>query len=91
MRLSFHHTHAYPGCRLTIADEDQDSGPIEAEFSDGTLPGARLARREPEEMLVEVDAYRTVRGTAIPAKQWILRHIAGNTWKVARRAGEKDR
>jgi hypothetical protein len=86
MRLSFHHTHAYPGCRVTIADENDDSVRIEAEFSDGALPGVSVDRLGADELSVEIDAYRTARGTAIPAKRWILRRIAGDSWKVARRA-----
>lgn len=85
MRIVFHHAHAYPGCRATVADA-ADSAAVEAEFSDGARPVARVVRAGTDEMTVEIAAYGTARGAAIPAKRWILRRVAGDGWKVVRRA-----
>lgn len=87
MRIAFHDTHVYPGCGATIADEvGQSFGQAEAEFTDGPLIGAGFARLGTDELLVRIAAYRTARGTAIPAKGWVLRRISGDAWKVAARA-----
>ena len=87
MRIAFHDTHAYPGCRATTSDDPaSSSGRAEAEFSDGPVVAASFARLESGELLVRIAAYRTARGTTIPAKRWILRHVAGDRWKVASRA-----
>jgi hypothetical protein len=86
VRIAFHHTHAYPGCRATVRDDPVSSGgPAEAEFSDGPVVAATFARLEAGELLVRIAAYRTARGTRIPAKGWILRHVAGDGWKVITR------
>ncbi|HMU51855.1 MAG TPA: hypothetical protein PKA13_18920 [Geminicoccaceae bacterium] len=85
MRIAFHDTHVYPGCRATL-DGEPDGEPGEAEFSDGVIVAAAATPLGPDELLVKLAAHRTARGTAIVAKDWILRRIGGEAWKVVRRA-----
>ena len=84
MRIAFHHSHAYPGCRATVAGEPK-GGLAEAEFSDGPVVRAAVAPWAPGELLVKLDGYRTSRGTAIGARAWILRRVADDAWKVVAR------
>ncbi len=85
MRIAFHHTHVYPGCRVTVAGEAGGAF-AEAELSDGVVVPATAAALGPDELLVKLAAHRTARGTAIVAKDWILRRVGGEAWKVVRRA-----
>lgn len=85
MRIALHHTHAYPGCRATVTDT-ADATAVEAEFSDGVRVPAHVLHAAAGAMTVAIDACRTARGTAIPARRWLLRRVAGEDWKVVRRA-----
>ena len=64
-RLFARHTHLYPGARLSAPEGP--GGPVELEFTDGTVVGARLDRTR-----LEVAAYETAAGTAIPPRQWAV-------------------
>lgn len=88
-RVAFHHTHAYPGCRVTIIDRG-DGAFAAAEFSDGVVVAATATPLGPDELLVRLAGYRTARGTAIAAKAWVLRRVSGDGWKVAARAAAED-
>ncbi|HLI14271.1 MAG TPA: hypothetical protein VKY65_21965 [Alphaproteobacteria bacterium] len=89
MRISFHHSHAYPGCRATIADLPREAGRAATalvEFSDGAISSATWESAGDGEIAIAVDAYRTARGTHVARKQWRLRRAdgSGNDWVVAR-------
>ena len=84
MRIAFHHTHVYPGCRATLEGGPADATG-EAEFSDGVVVPATATPLGPDELRVQVAGYRTARGTAIAAKDWLLRRVGGAGWKVVRR------
>ncbi len=70
--ISFHDTHLYPGCLVTISAIPPGVTPVVAEFSDGSRATAESERLGPDEILVRIDAYTTARRTWIPAKSWRL-------------------
>ncbi len=87
MRIAFHHTHVYPGCRASLADDAGGSaGPAEIAFADGAVATGSFARAGPDELRLVLPAHVTARGTAIAAKAWILRRVADDAWKVAARS-----
>lgn len=85
MRFQLSHTHAYPGCRVTIAEEDVGDENL-VEFSDGVLVPCRH-RRDGPGIVLTIAAYRTSRGTKIDRKSWILAaDAAKGDWKIKARA-----
>jgi len=84
LRFQLSHTHAYPGCRVTIAEEDnQDENLVE--FSDGVIAACRHLR-EGTAIVLTIAAYRTARGTDIGEKSWILLpDAAKGDWKIKSR------
>jgi hypothetical protein len=86
MQISFHDTHAYPGCPATLVGAGKANdrkGNAVAEFSDGSIAPARYERLNTYEMIVRVNAYTTARGTRIPTKAWRLKHAgADDSWRV---------
>jgi hypothetical protein len=89
MHISFHHTHAYPGCAATLIDDGVDpeaGGEAVVEFSDGSIASASYDMLGADEMILRVAPYTTARRTRIPAKTWKLRRAdRGQSWKVAAR------
>lgn len=86
MRFEFGHTHAYPGCRLRLAESGgtHDAACL-VEFSDGIVVPARFVRHA-DAITLHVPPYRTTRGTRILAKSWLLRPDgAGDRWRVRKR------
>ena len=84
MRFQLSHTHAYPGCRVTIAEEDVDDENL-AEFSDGVIVPCRYGRDGPA-IVLTIAAYRTGRGTDIGEKSWmVLPGAAKGGWKIKSR------
>ena len=85
MRFQLSHTHAYPGCRVTIAEEKVDDENL-VEFSDGVIVPCRH-RRDGSLIVLTIAAYRTSRGTRIGEKSWILLpDTARGDWKIKARA-----
>lgn len=82
MILRFADSHAYPGCRVTLAEAGGDTL---AEFSDGSTAPA-MAERQGAGWDIRIAAYRTARGTAITARNWRL-SPAGDGWTVTARLG----
>ena len=75
MRLLASHTHFYPGAHGRIEGRAED-GETEIEFADGahaggSLHGARL----------KVAPYRTMAGTEMAARIWLLR-TEGNRFHI---------
>ena len=89
MRIVLFHTHAYPGCRLRAepARFPTGEGEVIVEFSDGTVLAGRY-RREIDEVVLSIPAYKTARGTSIVAKRWVLNSLGNDEWKVARRLAD---
>lgn len=84
MRFEFMHTHAYPGCRVRLMDENVETEVV-VMFSDGIVTQGKYERRA-ESILLTISSYETARGTKIAEKVWILRPDAeqGN-WKISSR------
>ncbi|WP_123130397.1 hypothetical protein [Paracoccus pantotrophus] len=70
MRFHLSDTHAYPGCRVRIAEEENPQEQI-AEFSDGVIVPCRH-RSEGPGIVLTIAPYTTARGTRIDAKSWLL-------------------
>lgn len=77
-------SHAYPGCAVLVDAAGQE-GAAHIAFSDGAVAAGFYESREDGDLRLAVEAYRTGRGTAIPAKTWLLRAEGGNRWKVKRK------
>lgn len=85
MRFQLSHTHAYPGCRVTIAEEHV-AGEELAEFSDGVIVACRY-RREGDAIVLTIAPHRTARGTDIGEKSWkLLPEATAGNWKIEARA-----
>lgn len=85
LRFQFSHTHAYPGCQVTIGEEDSGDGNL-VEFSDGVIVPCRY-EREANAIILTIAAYATSRGTRIGEKSWILlADAATGGWRVKARA-----
>lgn len=84
MQFNVHHTHAFPGCRVSIDGDQSDAGgDATVEFSDGTVTtGSHVA--DGPGIILSISPYRTARGTTIPEKRWQLRR-SGDGWKVSAR------
>lgn len=84
MRFQLSHTHAYPGCRVKIAQERIVDEEL-AEFSDGVIVPCRH-RRDGDTILVTISPHRTARGTNISEKRWrLLPDGEASEWKIAER------
>ncbi len=77
-------SHLYPGCRA-VMDEGIDEGPGHAEFSDGTVAGARTTLLGEDRIALTIDRYRTGSGSEIETKSWLLERQDGDRWRVIRR------
>lgn len=84
--ISFHDTHAYPGCSAIILFNivpDNTTVPVAAEFSDGSIAMAEVEQMSRHELLVHVGAYTTAHGTRISKKSWHLQYDnTRDIWKV---------
>lgn len=77
MILEATHTHLYPGHRgkvsgLSRLAELKRGGDCLVEFSDGSAAAGRISKFESDWQL-DTNAYRTVAGTDIAAKRWLVR------------------
>lgn len=84
MRFQLAHTHAYAGCRVTLADEDEGHDNL-VEFSDGVMAPCRPLREGPA-IVLTIAPYTTARGTEIGEKTWVLiQDAAKGDWKIKAR------
>lgn len=92
MRFHLHHTHLYPGARLTLHDESRDaSGHALLEFSDGAGSTATYARPKTDTLTLNVAPYRTMAGTQLPAKRWALAPTGERgIWRVVAKLDVSD-
>jgi hypothetical protein len=90
MQLNFHNTHAYPGCAVTVIEDEGTAtarGQAVAEFSDGSIATAHYEVIGADEMIVDVAPYTTARQTQISGKRWkIRRENESGRWKVLAKA-----
>jgi hypothetical protein len=83
-----HHTHLYPGARLTALDEPPFAAgatqDVVLEFSDGSGSTGLCRRLSDDALTLDVESYRTVAGTELPPKHWLLAPAGErNIWRVA--------
>jgi len=97
MELTFDatHTHLYPGHEGMVRELDPSFTPGERRdcavlFSDGAVALGSMTALPDGEYRLDLGAYTTLAGTAIPEKSWIaeIRHGVGqgNTFRIVRRA-----
>ncbi|MDT0683783.1 hypothetical protein RM543_13910 [Roseicyclus sp. F158] len=79
-RLTFTHTHLYPGATGTFDADPPESAAILATFSDGVTVGGWI-----EGDVLTLDAHRTAAGTPIAEKSWRVER-EGTTLRVIHRA-----
>ena len=79
MRIAISHTHAFPGARATVTDDEE---PAIVEFSDGSIASGRWTELGPDMATLEVAAYTTARATPVPGHSWTLEKRDGARWKV---------
>lgn len=80
MRISFPHSHAFPGGRLTIEDAEDSQATCAVEFGDGITVIA-ACRRDGDEVHLTVPAYRTAKGSEIASREWRLAPSKDGTWR----------
>ncbi len=84
MRFEFANTHAYPGCRVRLADEGNADETL-VQFSDGAIAQGRYSR-DAGAIRLTVMPYTTARGTGIVEKSWTLAPDPKSSgWKVKAR------
>jgi hypothetical protein len=81
VQVTFHNTHAYPGCRATVGAARGRSGKTMVEFSDGSIANGSYRKVGADEIVLNVNPYVTARKTEIGRKRWRLRHDQKG-WKV---------
>lgn len=79
MRFSFPHSHAFPGGRVSVDDEDEAEGPCEIEFSDGVTVIGNW-QRDDDAIRLDVPTYRTARDTEVHARRWRLTCDKAGVW-----------
>ena len=85
LRFQLSDTHAYPGCRVKITEEDIADENV-VEFSDGVVVAGRGIRKG-DMIVLTVGKYRTARGTEVGEKIWVLLpDVAKDSWKIKAKA-----
>lgn len=83
MRFIFTHSHAFPGGTVVLENAAASPSVAAVEFVDGVALEADC-RREGEDFILEIPAYRTGKGTAVGAKRWRIARKAGDGWQSVR-------
>lgn len=80
MRVSFSHSHVFPGCRATVVDVENKGQDCLVEFADGLTV---LARRQDTQqgVLISIPAYRTRKRNWVDSRRWLLER-RGNEWRA---------
>lgn len=81
VRFSFPHSHAFPGARVIVADDGLAEGECLVEFGDGGMVLASF-RRCGGALLLKVPTYRTVRGSEVGTRQWLIELLNGENWRA---------
>jgi hypothetical protein len=82
MRFTFTHSHAYLGGRVAVEDAGDAAPGGVVEFGDGvTILGAW--RRDGADVLLDIPAYKTAKGTEIGPKRWRLAQGEDGIWHTA--------
>lgn len=85
MRFVFTHSHVFPGGRVVLADDSAAGTTCLVSFFDGTTVCGEW-RREGPDILLDVPAYATAKGTEIDPHTWRLSLGGEGIWR-ARPAG----
>ncbi len=83
MRFTFTHSHAFSGGRVAVEDLGDTSPSGLVEFGDGVTILAEW-RRDGADILLDVSAYRTAKGTEIGPKRWRLAQDENGRWRTDR-------
>lgn len=83
MRFSFPHSHAFQGGRLQIDDAETGEGTCMVAFGDGV---EIIGEWQPDgdDILLDIPAYRTARGTDVSARSWRLAQGRDGRWRSRR-------
>ena len=83
MRITFPHSHAFPGGPLTIAEIGAAKETCVVEFGDGV---AVIAECRPDggAVYLTLPAYRTGRGMDVAARTWRLERDREGVWRSQR-------
>lgn len=71
MRFTFTHSHAFPRGRVAVEDDGDADPACLVEFGDGVTVVAAW-QRDGADILLDVPAYQTARGTRIDPHRWCL-------------------
>ncbi len=82
MRFSFPHSHAFPGGRVTVDEDDAAEGACEVEFAGVTVIGAWS--REGAALHLDVPTYRTAHGTQVTGRRWRIARGKDGGWRSQR-------
>jgi hypothetical protein len=80
MRFAFPHSHAFPGGRVVVTDDEKAGPECLVEFGDGTTVIAEWWR-ENDAIYLSVPTYRTAKGTQVAAREWHLVQRADGIWR----------
>lgn len=82
MRFTFTHSHAFPGGRVAVQDAGDAAPAGIVEFGDGVTILADW-RREGADVLLDIPAYKTAKGTEIGPKRWRLAQGEDRIWRTS--------
>lgn len=83
MRFLFPHSHAFPGGRVVVEDDDKAGPECLVEFGDGVTVIAQW-RPAGDAIRLSVPTYRTAKGTQVAARNWRLARRKDGVWRSER-------
>ncbi|WP_121062081.1 hypothetical protein [Chachezhania antarctica] len=83
MRFAFPHSHAFRGGRVTVEDDGGAPPACLVEFSDGVTVMGEF-RHDGPDIVLDVPAYRTSKGTDVGARRWRLSRSEAGVWRTTR-------
>lgn len=83
MRFIFTHSHAFPGGMVVIENLATSGAAAGVEFADGAALEAEC-QRDGTDLILEIPAYRTAKGTAVGAHRWRVVRDETGTWHSRR-------
>jgi hypothetical protein len=90
-RFEASNTHLYPGARLQLTETDgwpAVADAVQVCFADCGVASGHVAAIDGPRLCLDLQGYRTARGTAVAPKRWILESGLPDAcgWRVAARA-----
>lgn len=83
MRLSFPHSHAFHGGRLTLEDDGASGPSCTVEFGDGAIVIGRL-ESDGDGWVLDMPDYETAKGHTVTSRTWKLVRADDETWRSMR-------